>query len=149
DLVPPQYRAEALAESLKPLATGQKLLWAGANRGREVLITELAEVSATVDKIVVYENHDVSAWNEESLKLLESGEVDWVGLSSPSIARNFERLLTDAARAQLGKSIRLASISPVTSQAAQEAGLQIDVEAKDYHWDGIFTAIQQYAASGP
>ena len=67
-----------------------------------------------------------------------------MGLSSPSIARNFERLLSDAARSQLGKSIKLVSISPVTSQAALEAGLQIDAEAKDYHWDGIFAAIQEY-----
>jgi uroporphyrinogen III methyltransferase/synthase len=144
DLTPPQYRAEALAEALKPLVAHQSLLWAGANRGREVLQTELAKVSATVEKVVVYENHDVAAWNTESLRLLESGEVDWVGLSSPSIARNFERLLSDAARTQLGKSIKLASISPVTSQAALEAGLQIDAEAKDYHWDGIFAAIQEY-----
>ncbi|WP_417385269.1 uroporphyrinogen-III C-methyltransferase [Gimesia sp.] len=146
DLIPPQYRAEALAEALKPLVAHQNLLWAGANRGREVLQTELAEVSATVEKIVVYENHDIAAWDEESLRLLESGEVDWVGLSSPSIARNFASLLTDAARSQLGKTIKLVSISPVTSQAALEVGLQIDTEAKDYHWDGIFTAIQEYTA---
>ncbi|QDU53210.1 uroporphyrinogen-III C-methyltransferase [Gimesia panareensis] len=143
DLIPDQYRAEALAAALKPLVQDQKLLWAGANRGREVLQTELAEVSATVEKIVVYENHDVSAWDTESLKLLESGVIDWVGLSSPSIARNFSRLLTEAARQQLGRKTRLVSISPVTTQAASEAGLTVDAEAEEYHWDGIFAAIQR------
>lgn len=146
DLIPDQYRAEALAAALKPLVQGQKILWAGANRGREVLQTELAEVSATVDKIVVYENHDVASWGSESLELLESGEIDWIGLSSPSIARNFSRLLTEDIRQHLGSRTRLVSISPVTTQAATDAGLQIDAEAEEYLWDGIFAAIQKHVS---
>jgi uroporphyrinogen III methyltransferase/synthase len=146
DLVPDQYRAEALAAALKPLVQGQKILWAGANRGREVLQTELAEVSATVDKIVVYENHDVASWGSESLELLESGEIDWIGLSSPSIARNFSRLLTEDIRQHLGSRTRLVSISPVTTQAAKDVGLQIDAEAEEYLWDGIFAAIQKHVS---
>ncbi|QDU06034.1 Uroporphyrinogen-III C-methyltransferase [Gimesia chilikensis] len=146
DLIPDQYRAEALAAALKPLVQGQKILWAGANRGREVLQTELAEVSATVDKIVVYENHDVATWGSESLEMLESGEIDWIGLSSPSIARNFSRLLTEDVRQHLGSRTRLVSISPVTTQAATDAGLQIDAEAEEYLWDGIFAAIQKHVS---
>lgn len=147
DLVPDQYRAEALAAALKPLVPNQKLLWAGANRGREVLQTELAEVSATVDKIMVYENHDVTAWDAECVQLLESGAIAWVGLSSPSIARNFSRLLTPTARKQIGNSTRLVSISPVTTQAASEVGLPIDAEAEEFHWEGIFSAIQRSISS--
>ncbi|QDV53464.1 uroporphyrinogen-III C-methyltransferase [Gimesia fumaroli] len=141
DVIPPHYRAEELAAVLKPLVSQQKILWAGANRGREVLQTELAEVSATVDKIVAYENHDVTAWDPESVDLLESGALDWVGLSSPSIARNFYHLLSEKAREQIGNTIKLASISPVTTQAAEEVGLKIDAEAEEYTWEGIFAAI--------
>ncbi|MCA9023374.1 MAG: uroporphyrinogen-III C-methyltransferase, partial [Planctomycetaceae bacterium] len=68
DVIPAHYRAEELAAVLKPLVSQQKILWAGANRGREVLQTELADVSATVDKIVVYENHDVTAWDPETVE---------------------------------------------------------------------------------
>jgi len=147
DLTPPQYRAEELAAVLKPLVGQQRILWAGANRGREVLQTELATVSAIVDKIVVYENHDVTAWDSESINLLESGELDWVGLSSPSIARNFHRLLTEKSRQQIGKTIKLVSISPVTTQAAKEVGLKIAAEAEEYHWEGIFAAIMKHESS--
>ncbi|QDT94980.1 uroporphyrinogen-III C-methyltransferase [Gimesia aquarii] len=147
DLVPPQYRAEALAAAMKPLVGQQRILWAGANRGREVLQNELATVSAVVDKIVVYENHDMTEWDPESIGLLESGELDWIGLSSPSIARNFNRLLTEKAREQLGKKIKLASISPVTTQAASEVGLQVEAEAEEYHWKGIFDAILKQESS--
>ena len=147
DLIPAQYRAENLAEELKPLVSQQKILWAGANRGREVLQRELTEVSATVDKVVVYENHDMTAWDSESINLLESGEVDWIGLSSPSIARNLNHLLTDKVRKQIGNSIKLASISPVTTQAAREVGLEVDAEAEQYHWEGIFAAILKQESS--
>lgn len=147
DLVPPRYRAEELATALKPLVGQKKVLWAGANRGREILQADLATVSAKVDKIVVYENHDVKEWDPENKNLLESGEIDWIGLSSPSIARHFSRLLTEKARKQIGTRTKLASISPVTTQAATEVGLQIDFEAEEYHWDGIFAAILQQESS--
>jgi len=39
------------------------------------------------------------------------------------------------------ESTRLASISPVTGQAAGEAGLEVSVEAVVYTWDGILEAI--------
>ncbi|MFG0241096.1 MAG: uroporphyrinogen-III synthase, partial [Gimesia chilikensis] len=80
----------------------------------------------------------------ESLELLESGEIDWIGLSSPSVARNFSRLLTEDIRQHLGSRTRLVSISPVTTQAATDVGLQIDAEAEEYLWDGIFAAIQKH-----
>lgn len=147
DLTPSLYRAEELAAVLKPLVNQKRILWPGANRGREVLQTELATVSATVDKIVVYENHDVTDWGPESRNLLESGELDWIGLSSPSIARNFNRLLTEQERAQIGTKIKLASISPVTTAAANTVGLPVDAEAGEYHWEGIFAAILEHETS--
>jgi uroporphyrinogen-III synthase len=39
------------------------------------------------------------------------------------------------------ESTRLASISPVTSHAAVEAGLEIAVEAVESTWDGLLDAI--------
>ncbi len=60
DVVPETFRAEALAEALKPLVAGQRVLWAGANRGREVLPKELEAAGAQVEKLVVYQNRDAS-----------------------------------------------------------------------------------------
>jgi len=77
-----------------------------------------------------------------NVQLLEEGEIDWVGLSSPSIARGFAALLTPAARAQLGQKVRLAAISPVTAEAAADVGLPIAVVADVFTWDGIFEAIE-------
>lgn len=141
DLTPESFRAEALAEALKPLVAGARVLWARANRGRDVLPRELTAAGAQVEEVVVYRNLDVDALPAEALGLMERGELDWIGLSSPSIARQFAALLTPAAREQLGGNVRLAAISPVTAEAADDVGLPIATVADVYTWDGIFDAI--------
>ena len=141
DLVPDAFRAEALAEALKPHVRDRRALWIGASRGRDVLPVELQAAGASVEKLVVYRNEDVPALPAEAHALIERGDLDWIALSSPSIARNLARLLSPAAREQVGTSVRLASISPVTTAAAREAGLPIASEATEYTWDGLFDAI--------
>ena len=141
DLVPPEFRAEALAEVLRPHVAGKRVLWARASRGRDVLSTALVAAGAHVEELVVYQNRDVNELPAAALHELESGQLDWIALSSPSIARNLARLVTGVARDQLGTRTRLASISPVTTAAAKEVGLPIAVEATEYTWNGLFQAM--------
>ena len=148
DLVPESFRAEALAEALRPHVAGRRVLWARASRGRDVLPTELAAAGASVREVVCYQNIDVEHYPPEIVTEVERGLVDWIGLSSPSIARNLPRLLSPAGLAQLGTRVRLASISPVTTAAAREAGLPIAVEATTYTWEGIFAAITAVHRAG-
>jgi len=141
DLVPTQFRAEALAAALKPHMRDQRVLWARASRGRDVLPAELTAAGAIVEQAVVYQNRDAEGLPAAELQRLERGELDWIGLSSPSIARHLPRLLTPAARALLGSRTKLASISPITTAAAIEAGLPISAEATAYTWPGLFEAM--------
>ena len=142
DLVPGEFRAEALAEALAPHVNGQRILWARASRGREVLPRELQRSGATIEELVVYQNLDAQSLSDEALAALGAGELNWIGLSSPSIARRIAELLPESARAKFGSSLRIATISPVTSAAAREAGLPVHAEATTYTWDGIFDAIK-------
>ena len=144
DLVPESFRAEALAEALKPEVAGKRVLWARASRGREVLPTELRAAGAMLDELVVYQNVDVAALPAEVLADIEHGKLHWIGLSSPSIARNLAVKLTPAALAHVGHAVKLASISPVTTAAALEMGLPISAEAKTFTWDGILDAIRDH-----
>ncbi len=143
DVVPESFRAEALAEALKPLVSGNNVLWAGANRGRDVLPEELQSAGAIVEKLVVYQNQDAKTLPAETRELLEAGELDWIALSSPSIARNLSRLIGPLAANHLGKKTRIACISPITSAAAQEMGLPVHAEAREYTWPGLYEAILQ------
>jgi uroporphyrinogen III methyltransferase / synthase len=141
DLIPPSFRAESLAESLQPLVSGRRVLWARASRGRDVLPNELKRAGAVLEELVVYRNLDVDRLDADAVRALEQGEVDWICLSSPSIARALERMLTPVVRAQLTNRTRVASISPVTSAAARDAGLPVHAEADIHTWEGIFEAI--------
>lgn len=143
DLVPPEFRAESLAQSLKPQVAGKRVLWAKADRGREILPRELTEAGASVEPLVAYRNVDLPAFPSAELGRLERGELDWIGLGSPSIAENFQRLCTAAAREQLGRRTLLASISPVTTARARQLGLPIAAEATEYTWDGLLDAIMR------
>jgi uroporphyrinogen III methyltransferase/synthase len=140
DLIPDEYRAEALAEALKPHVAGKRVLWARASRGRDVLPAELRTAGAALEELIVYRNVDVKSLDTEVIRQIESGEIDWICLSSPSMARSLQRLLPAAAREQIGKTARVASISPVTTAAAREVGLPVDVEASTYTWEGIVEA---------
>jgi uroporphyrinogen III methyltransferase/synthase len=97
-----------------------------------------------LDELVVYQNVDVAALPAEVLADLEQGKLHWIGLSSPSIARNLADKLTPAARARVGHAVKLASISPVTTAAALEVGLPISAEARTFTWDGILDAIRDH-----
>lgn len=146
DLIPSEFRAEALASELVPVVRNRNVLWARANRGRNILPHELTNAGATIEELVVYQNLDVEAFSEDVLTALNEGALDWIGLSSPSIARRVASLLPDSARDRLGQSLRIASISPVTSAAASEAGLPVHVEATTFTWEGIFEAIRAAVA---
>jgi uroporphyrinogen III methyltransferase/synthase len=147
DLVPETFRAEALAAALRPHVAGKRVLWARASRGRDVLPQELRAAGALLDEVVVYQNVDAENLPSSVLSRIEHGELDWIGLSSPSIARSLRKLLSPAALAQLGQRVRLASISPVTTSAACEAGLPIAAEAETATWEGIFQAIVEAVES--
>ena len=144
-LIPDEFRAESLAEALAPLVKGQRVLWARASRGREVLTQELRNAGATIEELIVYQNLDAESLSDNALTALSEGQLDWIGLSSPSIARRIAELLPASAKQQLGKTLRMASISPVTTAAATDAGLPVHAEATTYTWDGIFKAIQAFA----
>lgn len=147
DIVPESFRAEALATELAPFVAGQNVLWARASRGRDVLPQMLQEAGATVTECVVYRNEDVTAFDPQTIRMLRDGVLDWVGLSSPSIARQFARLLAVHEIDPQSLMTRLATISPVTSEVAREAGLQVACEATTYTWDGIVDAIAAAASS--
>lgn len=141
DLIPEAFRAEALAAALAPHVAGRRVLWVRASRGRDVLPVELEKAGAMLEQLVVYQNLDVEALPDAERTLLEQGDLDWIALSSPSIARSLARLLPESARNHIGTRIRLASISPVTTAAARDVELPIAAEAETYTWEGIFEAI--------
>jgi uroporphyrinogen III methyltransferase/synthase len=147
DLVPDEFRSEALASALAGRAAGQRVLLARADRGRTVLKDELQRV-ARVEQVAVYRNADAESLPLAVVDQLNEGTVDWVTLTSPAITERLHALLPEPARLRVGTTIRLASLSPVTTAAATRLGWHVAAEARVYTWDGLIQAlIDQVAGS--
>ena len=76
---------------------------------------------------------DPAVADEAVLPLLTYQQFPTQGsaVSENRINAAFARLLTPPARDQIGRAVRLVSISPVTTGAAREAGLAIAAEAAE------------------
>lgn len=140
DVIPPAFCSESLAETLRPLVSGRRVLLARADRGRTVLNEVLGE-SAHVEQVAAYHNRDAASLPTEVAERLAQGTVDWITLTSPAITRRLHALLPVAARERIGTTIRLASISPITTATARELGWEVAAEATVYTWDGLLAAI--------
>jgi uroporphyrinogen III methyltransferase/synthase len=141
DVVPESSRSEGLVEALLPLVSGRRVLLARADRGRALLLEGLGKV-AEVEQIPVYRNADAEAIPSELVDRLERGGVDWITLTSSAITDRLHALLPDRARERIASgSIRLATISPVTSEAAGRLGWPVAAEATEHTWPGLLRAM--------
>jgi uroporphyrinogen III methyltransferase/synthase len=148
DLVPAEYRSESLAAALRERVAGQRVLLARADRGREVLRQELAQV-AHVEQVAVYAQVDAVEGDVAVLDALP-GEIEFVTLTSANVARGLVRLLDEPCRRRLESGeVKLVSISPVTSAALTELGLPVAAEATEYTSAGVVAALVGLAAGQP
>ncbi len=148
NLVPDSYRSEALAEALIREAPGRRILLARADRGRTLLKDELERV-AQVEQVAVYRNADAESLPPEVSRRIAEGSVDWITLTSSAITARLHALLDEPARARVGRTIRLASISPVTTEATRRLGWEVAAEAEDFTWDGVVAAIVRAETTEP
>jgi len=141
DLVPASFRSEGLAAALAPQARGARVLLARADRGRELLREELARI-AEVEQIPVYRNLDAPALPDGAVERIETGRLDWITITSSAIVTRLHGLLSVKARARIAEgTVRLASLSPVTSDTARRLGWPVAAEARQYTWPGLLQAI--------
>lgn len=136
DLVPRQYCAEALAEALAGDARTRRFLLVRASRGRELLAEQLAAAGGEVDQIVAYRSVDEQKPRPEVSAAMAAGQLDWTTVTSSAIARSLVALFGEGLQ-----KTRLASISPITSAALKELGLEPAIEATEYTTDGLVDAM--------
>lgn len=130
------YRAESLAEALRPHVRGKRVLLARASRGRDVLAEMLQAAGAVVEQAVVYESRDVVAPDDEIAQGLAAGRVDWTTVTSSAIARSLVQLF-----GQTLHKTRLVAISPLTAETLTNLGFPPVAEAQTYTSSGIVEAI--------
>jgi uroporphyrinogen-III synthase len=132
DLMPPQYTAESLAESLLPTASGKSFLFPRAAEARDHLPEALTSAGATVTIAEAYRNRTPpeSITAIKSLFAAPEHYPDAITFTSASTARNLFALL-ETANLKLPPNITLASIGPITSQTLRDLGHPPNTEATE------------------
>jgi uroporphyrinogen III methyltransferase / synthase len=136
DVIPPEFRAESLADALAGQASGKRFLLVRASRGREILAEQLTSAGAFVEQVVAYTSSDVDQPDPDIAVKLAAGRINWITVTSSSIARSLAALFGE----KLLQS-KLASISPVTSATLRELGYEPATEAEQYTMHGLVDAI--------
>jgi uroporphyrinogen III methyltransferase / synthase len=137
DLVPTEYRAEALADALVGAAPQGRFLLARASSGRQVLPERLVAAGARVEQVVAYSTRQLTEADPAIAAALAEGRVNWVSVTSSAIARALAAMFGDDLR-----RAKLASISPITSGVLRELGHAPAAEAADYTMAGVVAAIR-------
>jgi uroporphyrinogen III methyltransferase/synthase len=135
DIVPERFVAEELVEALNKLdLAGKPVLIARAAEARELLPEALRKRGAEVDVVALYET---LAEQPDPAALERAQEADFITFTSSSTVKNF----VEAVDGRLPPDARIVSIGPVTTEAAREAGLTVDVEAERHDIDGLVEAL--------
>ena len=142
DLVPEEFRAEAVVEALKPILPPRaRILLPRAQEARDVLPESLREHGATVDVTPAYETVPELSGGEELAERLRNGEIDFVTFTSSSTVKNLVHQLGNITPLQ---QVKIACIGPVTAETARSFALEPDIIAENYTIDGLVDAVREY-----
>jgi len=150
DLVPDEYRAEAVVECFKEqVIKGTKILLPRAERAREVLPLELREMGAEVEVVSAYRTIKPDRNTNQVREMLEQGAIDMVTFTSSSTVTNFvEMFEADSERLKEWMArVAVACIGPITAKTAQKNGFSVDLVPSEYTIEAFTESIVQYFAS--
>jgi uroporphyrinogen III methyltransferase/synthase len=134
DLVPEEFRAEALLAALlrRGIAPGARVLLPRADIGREVIADGLRQAGAVISDVIAYRTVlDESArdgGDPDVYRMLLDGRLDVVTFTSASAVRNFTRVYGEEPAADLLAHTVVATIGPVTAEAARRLGIAVTVQ---------------------
>jgi uroporphyrinogen III methyltransferase/synthase len=149
DLTPAEYRAEAVVGAMAELTAmaGQKVLLPHADIGREVVAEELRKLGADVTEVIAYRTVVTEAEREgepDIYRMLLERRIDVVTFTSASAVRNFVRVLGAEPAADLLQATVVASIGPVTAEAASQFNIQSTIVPSSYTIPALVDAIVEY-----
>lgn len=147
DLVPEEYRAEAVIEAFrKEEIQGRRLLLPRAREAREILPQELEKLGAVVDVVEVYRTVKPEGDKEDIQEMLQRGRIHMVTFTSSSTVNNFLDMFQGAPLLDWMEKVAVACIGPVTAKRAEEKGLQVTLVAPEYTIPSFTMAIVDYFA---
>lgn len=143
DVQAERFVAEGVLEALEQRddVAGARVLYVTAEGARPVLRDGLEALGAMVEEIALYRSVPDSEGALPLRRAVEEGRVDVVTLTSASTARAW----VEAVGGERARAVPVASIGPVTSDAARELGLDVLVEAEAHTIAGLVAALVEAA----
>ena len=147
DVAPDRFVAEALLDELRDRrdVRGARVLYAAAESARETLQDGLEDLGAVVERVVLYRSVADGTGANALRQRLAEGDADLVTFTSASSVNAF----MSAVGAEAAHRVPAASIGPVTTQAAREAGFDVIVEATESTIPGLVDAVANHYAGAP
>lgn len=151
DVLPREHAGEALAEAVLAEHAGDMkglaVLLPQAAAARSELPSRLAAARARVDVVAAYRTLPPAAPDLAALRAtLVEGAVDVVTFTSPStVEHTLQALGADAVQVLAGLTV--ASIGPITTAAAHDHGLRVDVTATEHTTEGLLRALTHHFTS--
>jgi uroporphyrinogen III methyltransferase/synthase len=136
DLMPAQHQSEGLAASLATASKQGRFLLIRADKGRDLLRQELESHGHEVDQVAAYTSQPLLTLEPESEQFLAAFPVNWILITSSSIAETAVHLFAERLR-----DWNIASISPVTSATLIRLGHPPTVEAAVASTEAMLDAI--------
>lgn len=151
DVVPREFRAEAVFETMASRGTlaGRRVLLPRADIGREVIATDLRQAGAEVTEVVAYRTVpcDPRAGDPDVYGLLLAGQIDIVTFTSPSAVRQFVQAFGADQSADLLRRTVVATIGPVTAEAATQLGIRVTVQPATYTVPALVDTIAAHVSA--
>jgi len=144
DVVPADYSAEALCKLLAPIAREKSFALVRANRGPDTLANTLMEAGGRIHQAIAYSHRDVPTADPRIVHQMEAGDIDWVTVTSATIALSLNRLFSNSL-----EKAKLASLSPAISKVLGHLGLIVCAEAKEATMQSLVEAIEVAETKSP
>ena len=147
DLVPDEYRAEAILDAMAGQdVRGKRFLMPRAMVAREILPEKLREWGAEVDVVPAYQTTLPAENVPEIAALFRNGEVDCLTFTSSSTVTNFFSLFEKEDILPYLNKAAIACIGPITADTAKAFGLETAVMPSDYTIRGLVDSIISHFA---
>ena len=148
DLIPDEYRAEAVVEAFKKWDTkGVRILIPRAEKAREILPDQLRNMGARVDLVDAYKTISPQGNTAEIRDMLEKGIIDMVTFTSSSTVANFVNMFDSREQRSVSEwmtGVKVACIGPITADTAREKGFSVDIMPTDYTIEALTLAITDF-----
>lgn len=136
DIVPEKYSAADLLDCLATRLDAESWLVVSTNRSRETLVQGLRDRGAHVTSVIGYETHPVETLSPHILATLQAGGIQWVTVTSTSIAESVAELLKG-----YRATLKPLSLSEAASQRLRELGWPAAAQATEHTAQALVEAL--------